>query len=94
MTRNTQRRVETACPIYDSAVRAKLHGIMDVCLADNVKARELHSDGSYSPAPGGAERVDAQQLQMDRALAAAAEPEPEPERAGVITKLLRRIRKS
>ena len=94
MTRNTQRRVETACPIYDSAVREKIHGIMDACLADNVKARELHSDGSYSPAPGGAERVDAQQLQMDRALAAAAEPEPEPERAGVITKLLRRIRKS
>ncbi len=94
MTRNTQRRVETACPIYDSAVREKIHGIMDACLADNVKARELHSDGSYSPAPGGAERVDAQQLQMDRALAAAAEPEPEPERAGVITKLLRRIMKS
>ncbi|HIQ87994.1 MAG TPA: polyphosphate kinase 1 [Candidatus Scatomorpha gallistercoris] len=94
MTRNTQRRVETACPIYDSAVREKIHSIMDACLADNVKARELHSDGSYSPAPGGAERVDAQQLQMDRALAAAAEPEPEPERAGVITKLLRRIRKS
>lgn len=94
MTRNTQRRVETACPIYDSAVREKIHGIMDACLADNVKVRELHSDGSYSPAPGGAERVDAQQLQMDRALAAAAEPEPEPERAGVITKLLRRIRKS
>ena len=94
MTRNTQRRVETACPIYDSAVREKIHGIMDACLADNVKARELHSDGSYSPAPGGAERVDAQQLQMDGALAAAAEPEPEPERAGVITKLLRRIRKS
>ena len=94
MTRNTQRRVETACPIYDSAVREKIHGIMDACLADNVKARELHSDGSYSPAPGGAERMDAQQLQMDRALAAAAEPEPEPERAGVITKLLRRIRKS
>ena len=30
MTRNTQRRVETACPIYDSAVRAKLNGIMDL----------------------------------------------------------------
>ncbi|HIS73093.1 MAG TPA: polyphosphate kinase 1 [Candidatus Scatomorpha pullicola] len=92
MTRNTQRRVETACPIYDSAVRAKLNGIMDLCLMDNVKARELHADGSYSPVHGGEERFDAQQLQMERAIDAAAEPEPAPEREGVIGRLLRRFR--
>lgn len=92
MTRNTQRRVETACPIYDSAVRAKLNGIMDLCLMDNVKARELHADGSYSPVHGGEERFDAQQLQMERAIDAAAEPEPAPEREGVIGRLLRRLR--
>ena len=92
MTRNTQRRVETACPIYDSAVRAKLNGIMDLCLMDNVKARELHADGSYSPVHGGEERFDAQQLQMERAIDAAAEPEPAPERESVIGRLLRRLR--
>lgn len=92
MTRNTQRRVETACPIYDSAVRAKLNGIMDLCLMDNVKARELHADGSYSPVHGGEERFDAQHLQMERAIDAAAEPEPAPEREGVIGRLLRRFR--
>lgn len=92
MTRNTQRRVETACPIYDSAVRAKLNGIMDLCLMDNVKARELHADGSYSPVHGGEERLDAQQLQMERAIDAAAEPEPAPERESVIGRLLRRLR--
>lgn len=92
MTRNTQRRVETACPIYDSAVRAKLNGIMDLCLMDNVKARELHADGSYSPVHGGEERFDAQQLQMERAIDAAAEPEPDPERESVIGRLLRRLR--
>ncbi len=92
MTRNTQRRVETACPIYDSAVRAKLNGIMDLCLMDNVKARELHADGSYSPVHGGEERFDAQQLQMERAIDAATEPEPAPERESVIGRLLRRLR--
>ena len=92
MTRNTQRRVETACPIYDSAVRAKLNGIMDLCLVDNDKARGPHADGSYSPVHGGEERFDAQQLQMDRAIDAAAEPEPAPEREGVIGRLLRRFR--
>ena len=93
MTRNTQRRVETACPIYDAAVREKLHRIMDACLSDNVKARELRPDGSYVPARGGAGRVDAQQMQMDWAVAAAAEPEPEPEREGVFARLLKRLQK-
>lgn len=91
MTRNTQRRVETACPIYDSAVRAKLHRIMDVCLADNVKARELHADGSYGPIHGGAERIDAQLTQMDWALATEAEPEPPAEREGALGRMFRRF---
>ena len=91
MTRNTQRRVETACPIYDSAVRAKLHRIMDVCLADNVKARELHADGSYGPVHSGAERIDAQLTQMDWALDAEAEPEPPAEREGALGRMFRRF---
>ena len=39
MTRNTEKRVEVACPIYDQAVREKIHYLMDTCWADNVKAR-------------------------------------------------------
>ena len=92
MTRNTQRRVETACPIYDAAVRARLREIMDLCLADNVKARELRPDGSYVPAAGGAGRVDAQLVQSERALAAeaAAGPAAAEKRApGVISRLKR-----
>ena len=92
MTRNTQRRVETACPIYDAAVRSKLHEIMDACLADNVKARELRPDGSYGLVRSGVERIDAQQLLMDRALASAAEPEPPAGREGALSRLLRRIK--
>lgn len=48
MTRNTQRRVEVACPIYDSEVKEKLQTILETCLSDTVKARALKSDGSYS----------------------------------------------
>lgn len=87
MTRNTQRRVETACPIYDADARAKLHRIMDVCLADDTKARELHSDGSYGPVRGGAGHVDAQREQMTWALENDAVPEPKPERRGVLGRL-------
>ena len=92
MTRNTQRRVETACPIYAAETRAKVHAVMDVCLADNVKARTLCPDGSYAPARGGAERVDAQQTQMDWALAAEAVPEPPAGREGPISRLIKRLK--
>ena len=51
MTRNTEKRVEVACPIYDAAVRDKIHFLMDTCWADNVKARALQSDGTYCKRP-------------------------------------------
>ena len=68
MTRNTQRRVEVACPIFDHDVRAKLHQILDACLADNVKARIMQSDGTYRHLPAGDIAVDSQQLMMDLAI--------------------------
>ena len=47
MTRNTERRVEVACPIYDPAIRKRLLNMMDIMFRDNVKAREQFSDGRY-----------------------------------------------
>ena len=76
MTRNTQRRVEVACPIHDRAAREKLHQILDLCLADNTKARILQSDGTYRHCPQGETPVDSQQALMD----AAQQAEPAPPR--------------
>ena len=73
MTRNTTRRVEVACPIYDKDVRAKLHRILDACLSDNVKARVLQSDGGYALCTREGTPVDSQQLMMDQALQRQAE---------------------
>lgn len=47
MTRNTERRVEVGCPIYSEEVRAKIHTIVALMWADNLKARRLKSDGKY-----------------------------------------------
>ena len=47
MTRNTERRVEVACPIYDRRIRQRLLDMMDLLLRDNVKAREQFADGRY-----------------------------------------------
>ncbi len=47
MTRNTERRVEIACPVEDETTRRKLFAIMDELMADNEKARVMDSAGEY-----------------------------------------------
>ena len=47
MTRNTEKRVEVACPVYDERIKAQLTHMLWIMLADNVKVRVLHSDGTY-----------------------------------------------
>ena len=48
MPRNLQKRVEVLFPVRDKKMRnAIVKDILDVHLADNVKARALSSDGSY-----------------------------------------------
>ena len=46
MTRNTEKRVEVACPVYDSRIKDQLVHMLEIMLEDNQKARELQSDGS------------------------------------------------
>ena len=47
MTRNTENRVEVACPIFDPEIRRKLIHDLNIMLSDNVKARKMLSDGTY-----------------------------------------------
>ena len=60
MTRNTVRRVEAACPIYDEKIRQKIHKIMRAVECDTVKARVLMSDGNYKKKNQGQVPVDSQ----------------------------------
>ena len=81
MTRNTERRVEVACPIYDPAIRSRLLGIMDVMLKDNVKAREQFADGRYIlRTPLNAPPVNAQEYFMQEALKPAPAAQEKPPR--------------
>ena len=61
MTRNTQHRVEVAVPVYDPDARKKVLQILELCLADNTKARLLTSDGQYVLPPQEGTPVDCQQ---------------------------------
>lgn len=47
MTRNLNRRVEVACPIYNPQIKKKLNTIIEYNLRDNKKARILNSKGNY-----------------------------------------------
>ena len=47
MTRNTERRVEVACPILDADLKERISNMLDIMLRDNCQAWELFSDGKY-----------------------------------------------
>ena len=51
MPRNLDRRVELLVPVEDPDCRDRLIEILDTCLTDNVKSRELQPDGSYRATP-------------------------------------------
>lgn len=82
MTRNTERRVEIACPIDNPAVRARLHDILYAMQHDTVKARVLQPDGTYCKKPAVQDPICAQDVLMQQAIEnarkQAAQPAPHP----------------
>ena len=98
MTRNTQRRVEIACPVIDPAVRRQIKHYVELFCADNVKARNLCVYGTYAPVgrPEGAPALDAQATLMAEALQEAsstqAAPAAQERRPGLLGRLLGKLK--
>jgi len=81
MPRNFWRRIETVFPIEDSGLQARIVGdILQLVLADNVKARELLPDGTYRrrPRADGDPVMRSQVALQHLAREAAREGEPRP----------------
>ena len=82
MTRNTERRVEIACPILDEGIRRQIAHYVDILCRDTEKARFLDEQGHYHPVPDeGQPPLDAQAALMEEAVrqeppALAASPVP------------------
>lgn len=70
MTRNTEKRVEVACPILNPRVKQQINHYLDVMLADNVKARMLQSDGNYVKKEQKEPLINAQERFMKEAISA------------------------
>ena len=82
MTRNTERRVEIACPVLDTKIRKMLHEYVDLCLKDNTKARNLGANGRYYKIKNEEEKISCQDEMMKKA---EGEPESRRTRRGTRT---------
>ncbi|MCB1157876.1 MAG: polyphosphate kinase 1, partial [Leptospiraceae bacterium] len=66
MPRNFNKRFETMFPILDKGIQSKILNIMELQLKDNVKARLLNPDGSYTKlVPGESIPVDSQTAMVE-----------------------------
>ena len=74
MPRNLNRRVELLFPVEDPDCRARVMEVLEVELADTVRANFLQPDGSYKKLDlRGKEKIDSQQKLIELADAAIAE---------------------
>ncbi len=76
MPRNFHRRIEVMAPVEDTQLKARLlEEVIGVGLRDNVKARRLAADGTYTPVPL---QLDGQTLRSQAYLMELAKRGPTP----------------
>jgi hypothetical protein len=62
MTRNSERRVEVAVPIFDTRVKDRIRYIFDTVYSDNVNGRDLNSNGDYEYRDASVKEINSQEL--------------------------------
>lgn len=68
MTRNTERRVEIACPIFDEDLKQHINKMLEAMWYDNVKARILGPDGNYFKKIDNRTPIDCQEYFIEEAI--------------------------
>ncbi len=68
MTRNTERRVEIACPVWDAKCKKRIIDMLSCMLSDNVKARILQADGKYTKVKNERGCIDSQMIFMQQVI--------------------------
>ena len=100
MTRNTLKRIEVAAPVLDERIKEKILNIFKIQLSDNVKARIMQPDGSYSRQEVSQSAVCAQELFYSQSYAAAQmaasaskEEAPKPKKRGFFARIFGKNKK-
>ena len=91
MTRNLQRRVEIACPIWDREIQEQLRYILDLQLQDNAKASFLQPSGAYLRKEIRTVRVDSQEELMRVSLHRPEQAPTVSEKPSALHRLLGRL---
>ena len=91
MTRNLQRRVEIACPIWDREIQEQLRYILDLQLQDNAKASFLQPSGAYLRKEIRTVRVDSQEELMRVSLHRPEQAPAVSEKPSALHRLLGRL---
>lgn len=73
MPRNLDKRVEILFPVEDETLKKEITHVLDIQLADNLKARELQPNGSYRKVKRGSQaKLSAQSYFCEQAVATNA----------------------
>ena len=67
MTRNTEQRVEVACPVYDVDIKREIENYIKMQLNDNVKGRKMKPNGEYEIVLNNSEPFDSQEYFLEKA---------------------------
>lgn len=69
MTRNMDKRVEVACPIYNEEIKMRILKMLNIMLRDNIKGRVLSSNGNYKKLKSeNLEKINSQEYFIDEAI--------------------------
>ncbi|ABL65364.1 polyphosphate kinase 1 [Chlorobium phaeobacteroides] len=67
MPRNLDHRVETLFPVLDKSIIRMVKSDFELILLDNVKAWQMHADGTYSKVENQQPEINSQKLFLERA---------------------------
>ena len=67
MTRNMQRRIEVACPVYSDPIKDRINEMFDGMFYDTEKSRIMQEDGTYRKKPENLNKINIQELFIEKA---------------------------